>query len=882
MNWLNRLLRRGKMERQLDKELQFHLDQHASDLIARGRTPDAARREAWLALGGDEQVKERCRDARGTRWLEDFAQDARYALRGLRQHSGFTAVTLATLALGIGATAVMFTLIYSLLLKPLAYRDPARLVSLHGYSASWNVNLFGQQNLAYLDFLDCRRDSRMLEIAGSVFDSGTISRPGDPEYVNEFEITPNFFSVLGVPPALGRTFTADEDRAGGTHSAILGYSLWRRRFAGDPGIIGQSVVIDEKTYTVVGVAAWNLRVHDNEADVYTPLAQNTQGYMRNRRAHPVTTVARLAPGATLDQASAELAAIGSRLAAQYPDSNKERSLIAVPLGPEVGDARSMLWLLLGAVSLVLLIACVNIASLLLARAVSRQRDWAMRIALGAGRGRLVRQCLTESAVLGLGGGTLGVILAAVGIRPFVLLWPGILPRAEEVSLDWRVVLFTLAVSLGCGLLFGLAPALRVPIRDVERTLRSGTRGAGGGSRRLHMALVATEMALAVVLLVSAGILGRTLLRLSSIDPGINVQNLLTARVALADSTLADPEKTQAAWRDLLERARRIPGVEAIAAVDTVPMRQGSNQIGYWLTSAEPPENQKPMVLANSVTPDYLKVMGIALLRGRFLTDQDRAGAESVAVIDEVMAHNAFGNEDAIGRQVWIGLGSDPLRVVGVVRHVRQWGPASDDQSDKTRAQLYYPFAQVPARLVRRWSTLMSVAVRTSGPPLGIVESLRQEVRGAGGDQVIYQVRTMEQLAAATLAQQRFLMLLFGIFAALAVAQACIGIYGVLAYLTNQRVPEIGVRMALGATPGEVLRMVLRQSMGMIAAGECAGIAAALAAARVLSQQVAGVQSFEPLTFALVIPLLIVAALPASFLPARRASRIDPMRALRQD
>ncbi|HMC58669.1 MAG TPA: FtsX-like permease family protein, partial [Candidatus Solibacter sp.] len=521
------------------------------------------------------------------------------------------------------------------------------------------------------------------------------------------------------------------------------------------------------------------------------------------------------------------------------------------------------------------------ASLLLARAVSRQRELAMRVALGAGRSRLARQCLTESAVLGLSGGLLGILLAAVGVRPFVTFWPGSLPRAEEVQVDWHVLLFALAASLLSGLLFGLAPALRVPTRHLEQTLRAGARSLGGGARRLHGGFVVAEIALAVVLLVSAGMLGRTLLHLSSLDPGVNIRNVLTARMALSPATLANPAKTRAAWQDALDRARRVPGVQSIAMVDTVPMREGNNPIGYWTTPAAPPDDRQPLTLANSVTPEYLKVTGIRLLQGRFFDDQDRLGNESVAVIDEVMATEAFGGQPPVGKHLWIGLGADPVRVVGVVGHVRYWGPAGDDRA-RVRAQLYYPFAQVPDRLLRRWSELMSIAVRTGVDPLSVVEPLRREVRGAGGDQVVYEVRTFEQISSATLARQRFLLLLFGIFAGLALLLACIGIYGVLAYLTGRRVPEIGVRMALGAGAGNVMWLVLRQSLGMVFAGVAVGAAVALAAGRVLERLVEGMQPTGPSAFAIMIPVLVVAALFASFLPARRASRVDPVRALRQE
>jgi predicted permease len=878
MMWWQRLWRRTQMEEQLEKELRFHVDQHAAHLIARGRHPAEARRQARIDLGGPEQVKEQCRDARGTRWLEDLLQDFRYALRALRQRPGFAAITLCTLALGIGATTVMFTVINGVLLKPLSFPQPERLVTLHGVTEKYG----DERGVSNLNFLDCRRESRSLApMAAWRYGGGTVSEPGEAEYVDGREISSDLFSVFGVALSRGHAFLPEEDRPGAAPVAIISYGLWQRRFGGSPSAVGRPLVFDGNPYTVIGIAPAGFQL-DGSADVFTPLGQVTELRMQNRAANFLRVVARLGPGVTLTQAQAELALIGRRLAEQYPDVNAGRGFEAEPLRQElVGDVRPTLWLLLGAVTLVLLIACVNVASLLLARAVSRERELAMRVALGAGRGRLIRQCLTESAVLGLFGGALGVLLAAVGIRPFALLWPGSLPRAEEIRLDWHVLLFAFGASLASGLLFGLAPALRAPARELEQTLRAGARTFTGGSRHLHSGFVMCEIALAVVLLVAAGILGRTVLRLSSLDPGIDIHNVLVTRVALSPGALQkDPAQIRAAWQDVLDRSRRVVGVQSVALADIIPMREGYNGLGYWTTPAPPPANQMPIALASTVTPDYLKVMGIPLRQGRFFSDHDRMGIEPVVVVDEVLAQHAFGAVDPVGKRLWVSA-IGPTKVIGVVGHVRHWGLAGDDQS-QVRDQIYYPFAQVSDPLMRLFSTFMSMAVRTTIPPLNVVEPLRRGLRGATGDQILYEVRTMQQLASASLARQRFLTMLFGIFAGLALLLACIGIYGVLAYVTSQRVPEIGLRMALGATAGDVMRLVLGQSLRMISVGVGVGLATAFAAGRILETLVAGVRSTDPSTFAIMISVLVAAALFASFLPARRASRVDPIRALRQE
>jgi predicted permease len=792
----------------------------------------------------------------------------------------FAAVALVTLALGSGVATLMFTVVNGVLLTPMPYAHPDKLVRLQeqtDYSTPGG-NLWA---FSYPNFLDCVQGSKSLDLAAFRYSGGILSHPGDAEYVEGYEVSAALLPLLGVSPIEGRTFTSDDDRPGAMPVAIVSDRVWARDFGRNPSAIGAAIAFDGKPYTVVGVLPAQFRIGPDSDDVFVPLGQNTSPVLKNRGAHAGFQVwGRLRPHAVLAAAQAELSATGRALAGEFPNTNKGRTFIANPLRPDVADVRSTLWLLQGAVILVLLVACANIASLLLARAISRERELAMRVALGAGRGRLVRQCLTESAVLSIGGATLGLLVANVGRGPFAAMWPGTLPRIDDVRVGSNVLLFSLGLSIVCGLLFGVAPAFRVHRRAMDHALRSSGRAIAGGSRRLHGAFVVAELALAVVLLISAGMLGGTLLNLSTVDLGVDVHRVLTARAALSPTTLADPARTRVVWDDILDRVRHVPGVDAVATVDTVPLREGRNEIGYKTSAADVPADRQPLVLATSVSPEYLKVMGITLQAGRFFTDQDRRDSQPVAVIDDVMARQAFPDQSPIGKPLWIGFDRDPAIVVGVVNHVKYWGPAGDERAS-VRAEMYYPFAQVPDNLVRRWSQLMSIAIRTSGDPGPLLDAIRREVRGPSNDQVIYEINTLEDLAGAAIARQRFLFVLFGIFAALALVLACVGIYGVLAYLTDQRAPEIGVRIALGASRAEVVWMVLRQSLGMIAMGLAFGIAGAIAAGRIFAAYVDGMQPSGPLTFFLMTIVLVATALLASAMPARRAGRVDPVKVLRQ-
>jgi len=811
--------------------------------------------------------------------IASLAQDLRYAFRQLHKNPGFAAVAVLTLALGSGATTGIFTVFSGVLLKPLDYPHPESLVTLH-VQAEKRGDRWG---FSYPDFLDCQRRCRSFEGVGAwTYGGGTISAPGEAEYADGRLISANLFSVLRVPLVKGRSFVPAEDQVGAAPVAIISTRLWQRRYGASPNAVGMSLRYGGKAYTVVGIARPNFQL-DGDADVFTPLGQATEPRMQWRGAHFIHVDARLRPEVNLSEAGAELAVMGARLAKQYPDSNKGITLVPHSLQSEVvQNVKPTLWLLLSAVSLVLLIACVNVASLLLTRVVSRGHEFGLRLALGAPTSRLFRQCLIESSVLGICGGSLGLLLAALGTGPFLRFWPDGLPRADEVHVDWRVLLFAIATSILTALIFGLIPAFRANRSAIEETLRSRSRTITGSARRPLGGFVVSQIALALVLLSAAGVMGRTLVRFASLNPGIDIRNTLSARVALSPSVLSNPAQGRAAWQELMESIRNVPGVQSVALTDIVPMREGENVLDYRPTAAPLPPSQEPEALASAVTPDYLQVMRLPLIRGRFFTDNDKLGAPQVVVIDEKLAHHAFGEQYPVGKVLWIpALGNQPVQVIGVVGHVRHWGLADDDLS-RVQDQVYYPLAQVPDQLVRFFSSVLSTVVRTNVPPLNTLQALQKQARGAASDQTLYEARTMEQLVSASLARQRFLLLLFAIFAGLALLLACIGIYSVIAYLTGQRVPEFGVRMALGAHSSNIIALVLRESIAIILVGIGIGLLASIGSGRLLQRLVPGLQTSQGPILMVVLPLLILAALFACYIPARRAGKVDPAVSLRSE
>ncbi|MGH9416927.1 MAG: ADOP family duplicated permease [Terriglobales bacterium] len=884
--WLGRLWRRRRLEVDLERELAFHLETDASLRQAGGATAGEARRQARLRLGSVEAAREACRDARGTRWVEDLARDTRQALRLWRRRPGFAAAVVVTLALGIGVSTLMVSLVAGVLLRPLNFAHPAQLVTVQEQTAGppsaaavaegWGRFWAG----AYPNYEDLRRASRTLELGAWANNGDLLSGPGPAAYVEADDVSASLFPLLGVAPVAGRGFLPQEDQPGGAPVAMVSAELARGRWGSTQAALGAGITFAGKRWRVVGVMPAGFDVTGipgaDSAQLFLPIGQEAPALLQNRQRHWINMVGRLRPGAGLPAAERELEVIARRLQARYPQSNAERGFAVRPLRPDVGDAGATLWVLLAAAGLVLLLACANVACLLLTHALGRERELEMRRALGASRGRLVRQELTGSLLYGLGGGALGVALARAGLRPFLAWWPGGLPRAGAVTLDGRVLAFAAAAALLGGLLLGLVPAWFGAGVRLGRPLAAARVHSGWGQR----VLVAAQMALALVLLAGAGLLGRAVVRLSALDLGVNTSNVLTARVMLPATELSNPARAHAAWNEMRRRLRAIPGVTAAAIVDTVPLRQGNDVIPYWTGATKPPDAAQPNALATTVSPQYFQTMGIRRLRGRVIDARDLPSAVPVAVIDDRLAHDAFGQHNPIGQPIHLGLGNDPLTVVGVVQHVRYWGPAGDVASP-VQDEVYYALNQLPDRLMPRWSQLMSIAVRTAVPPGGLLPQIQHAVAGPGGGQAMYEVRTMSELARGKLAQQRFLLLLFSIFGGLALLLAALGVYGVQSWLAARRQPELAVRLALGAGRGSVFGMMLRQNLGTLVAGAAAGLAGAVAAARLLGHAVPGVGAGSAVAPAAAAVVLIAAAVAASVPVARRSSRTDPAALLRQ-
>jgi len=879
---LHALFRKERAESEMDDELRFHLEKQVEQNIAGGMSPEAARYAALRQFGNVGAVKEECRDSWGLRFINELLQDLRYGLRQLRRNPGFTAVAVLTLALGIGANTAIFSVVNSVLLNPLPYPQPERLAALFSHKPQFTYG-----SISYPNYLDWVRENHSFSaMAAFRPDSLNLTGMGEPERVPVEMVSAGFFPLLGVKPVIGRTFSSQEDQVGGAPVALVGDGFWKRRFGQSPDILGKAITLAGTSYTIIGVipSTFNYSAGNfDPSDVYVPIGQWNQPLFRDRRVGMgMNAVGRLKPGVTIEQARSDMDTLGRRLAEAYPDANKNTGVTLVPLKQAVvGGIQPYLLVLLAAVGFVLLIACVNVANLSLARSTGRAREFAIRIALGAGRRRVVRQLLTESVLLALAGGGLGLLVATWGLQAALKVLPEALPRVQEVHLDARVLLFTLAASLLTGILFGLAPALKTSAADIQATLKEGGRGSSAGRHRTQRTFVVVEMALAVILLASAGLMIRSLASLWSVDPGFDPRHLIVFRASFHPEK--SPEAIRTTWSEIHDKLSALPGVEAVSLSMAGRPLQGDSEVEFWLEGQPKPASQSQMkkTLYYLVQPDYLKAMKVPLLRGRFLTSEDNEHAPFVTVIDDQFARLYLPGENPIGKRINFDVINATAEIVGVAGHVKQWG-LDESKAPPVLAQCYLATSQIPDRFVPLIASNLAVVMRTAGSPGAQAGAIRHAIGQIDSQAAVYAIVPMRRIISDRLASQRFSMILMAIFAGLALIMASVGIYGVVSYVTSQRTHEMGIRMALGAERSDVLKMVVGQGLKLALMGVAIGIAGSLALTRFLASLLYGVKPTDPLTFTAVSLVLIAVALLACYIPARRASKIDPMVALRYE
>jgi predicted permease len=881
---LRALLRRGELDRELDEELRYHLEREAELHAAAGLGPEEARLAALRGFGGVAQSKELCREARGVRFFEDLSQDVRYGLRTFRKKPGFASVAVLTLALGIGANAAIFSAVNGVLLKSLPFPDPERLVALEGTAESGRVTA-----VAFPDYQDWRAGQNVFEeLAARLPAGGVLTGDGGPERVTGRLVTASFFKTLGVRPAAGRFFTEEEDRPGGGRLMVIGHGLWQRRYGGDAGVVGRAVRFNGESWTVAGVMPPQFDFYGENNlnnEFFIPLGQiSDQPFMHERDSHAVMVTARLRPGVSLGQARAQMEALAARLAEQFPATNRGNGVrLTSFLDDYVGEARPALLMLMAAVGAVLLIACANVANLLLVRASARRKEIALRVALGAGRGRVVRQLLTESLLLAAGGGALGLLFAWWGVGALLRFAPDVLPRAESISLDGRALLFTFALTLLTGVVFGVVPALQTSKAGLNIVMKGGgVGGGGGGGRWLRSGLVVTEVALSLVLLVGAGLLLRSFWQLMRVEPGFEARGVLTLRLRLPDAGYADAARSAAFLKEVKRRVEALPGVRQVSLASGFPFGRASER-GYLLEGRPEPRRPSdwPPSYLQWVSAEFHRTLGIGLVAGRYLDERDAADTPPVALVDEEFVRRNFPGEsprDALGRRLRFGGEGEPwCEIVGVVGHVRQSG-----LDEEGRPGVYRPWTQMRADLAGGYTRAMDFVVKTSVEPTRLVEPIRGEVQSLDRDQPLGNVRTLASLVEQTVAPRRFSMTLAGAFAFVALVLGAVGLYGVLSYTVAQRSREIGIRMALGAQRSDVHRLVISQGMALALGGVAAGLLASLALTRLMSGLLFGVSATDAPTFSLITLLLLAVALVACYLPARRASKVDPLVALRYE
>lgn len=877
-SWLRVVLGRARAESEMDAELRFHIDSRTDDLIRSGLSRQEALRRARIEFGGVESVKEECRDANHSNFFDSVLNDIRFALRMLRKSPGFTAIAILTLALGIGANTAIFSVVYSVLLRPFPFPQPAQLVSIFENNLEKGIPITG---CSYPDLLRLQSQTRQFsEIAGAQRHDLTLTGKGEPAVVHTIVVTPGVFTLLGRQPLLGRFLLPEDNRKGAAPAVVLSENLWRSRFASDPAILGASVTLDQRAYIVAGVmpASFRVPVYGEHQQIWIPLAQDPLfgPWMDRRGGHWLRVLGRMKPGVSFAQAQAELDAASSALAAEFPAENDGWSIRLSPLQKlVVSDVRTPLLVLLAAVGLVLLIACVNIANLLLARATTRVREVALRQALGAGRFRIVRQLLTESLVLGLVGSALGILLAVWGVQALVAFLPPEIPQFGGIHADFWVLGFALLLSVTASAGFGLAPALLASNSSTNSALREGAERTGEGASRLRLRsfLAASEIALAVVLVVGAGLLIRSFIRMTSVAPGFGSEHIVKAQVSLPQYQYSAPHQWRAFASTLLERLQSQPGMSESAIGAPLPIADGVVNLGFSIEGAPPPPGLPTSADYATVSPEYFGVLGIPLLRGRLLGRTDSPGSALVTVISQSFARAYFPNENPVGHRINFSFPPDsavPHEIVGVVGDVRDVS-----LRQPPGPMMYVPFAQAPL-----WGA--DVLVKSPLPESSVVAAIHQSVRSIDSNLPVTDVASMNDVLADSVAASRVRAWLLGLFGSVALLLAAAGVFGVISYSVSRRTREFGVRVALGAAPADIRGMVLRETFRLAASGLAAGLIAAFALSHFLASQLYAVGARDPLTFAIAILVLLAAAVLAGYLPARRATRIDPVAALRCD
>jgi putative ABC transport system permease protein len=869
--WRN-IFDKERVERDLSDELRAYLEFLIEEKIREGFGPEEARRAALIELGGVEQVKERVREVRMGHQLETVWQDLRYGLRTLLKNPGFTLVAVLTLSLGIGANTAIFSVVNAVLLRPLPFAEPERLVWL------WDTQPQLPTAPASLpDFLDWKAQNQSFEHlaafqSGSMFlDTGDGMRDTPVGLV-----TPETFALFRVSPILGRTFTDEETLPGRFRVAVLSHGMWQSRFGSDPNVLGRTMDVSGAPYTIIGVMPEGFSFPDR-AEFWRPLPIDPNKL--DRGPHYLRVVGRLKPEVTLAQAQAEMSALASRIAEQYPEKIAGHGVkLELLRDVVVGDIGPALFVLLGAVVFVLLIACANVANLLLARVGVRQKEIAVRTALGASRLRIVRQLFTESMMLSVGGGAAGLLIAVWGVNWLVSLAPKTIPRVHEIAVDPRVICFTLLISVATSLLFGLAPALQASKPDLTDALKEGGRSSAGLARnRLRSVLVISEVALSMVLLIGAGLMIRSFAKLNQVDPGFNPDRVFTMGVTLLRSKYPEEERVASFYSQLLERAAATPGVVSAGAISDLPLL-GSNTSDSFTIEGRPPvaKQEEPSTEYHVVTPRYFESMGIPLLAGRDFAWTDTKQSPNVVVINQAFARRHFAGESPLGHRLRLqGQERDPLLIVGVVGDVRQLG------LDKQPVpEAFVPFLQDP--LSETYQRSMTIVARTQSDPGAVAGSLRAALTSLDKSLPVYDLKPMTEYLRDSLARRRFNLILLTAFSGVALALAAVGIYGVISYGVTQRTHEIGIRMALGAEKGDVLWLVVRQGMLMALGGVAIGLLASFALTRLMETLLFGVSVTDPLTFSVIALLLTSVALLACFIPARRATKVDPMVALRYE